>query len=250
MSSASHRRNNGNGHNNCGKLDPGKLVMVSDFLKRTLSERPYGFILESLAERLEISRVSVQLNSVGIIPVPVEFDPRRLVSEKSVAFAPYCSKPFDCPLNASVGRKSNQCQEINDKCDHQSCSIGRFIKASRKLGVREFYIIETDAGLFHWLAKKKEEGYRHVIGAACEFAVSYALEVIHGQLGFDGYIVLINGDKCKTKMDYAESDISDRGRLTFVDEWTIAALEEIADYIAVESNGARENGVQVGTSHH
>jgi hypothetical protein len=60
--------------------------------------------------------------------------------------------------------------------------------------------------------------------------------------------VVINGDKCKTKVDYSESDISDRGRLTFVDEWTLAALEEIADHLASETNGVRENGVTTANS--
>ncbi|HEX9907419.1 MAG TPA: DUF116 domain-containing protein [Thermoplasmata archaeon] len=230
------------------KADPAKLVMVSDFLKRTLSDRPYAFILESLADRLELRKVSPRLNSVGIIPVPVEFDPKRFADERSVGFAPYCSKPFDCPLNATLGRKSNSCQAVDDKCEHHSCSINRFIKIAHKLGIQEFYVIETDSGLFRWLAKKREEGYKHVVGVACEFAVSYALEVIHGQLGFDGYIVVINGDKCKTKVDYSESDISDRGRLTFVDEWTLAALEEIADHLASETNGVRENGVTTANS--
>jgi len=220
--------------------DPAKLVMVSDYLKRTLSDRPYAFILESLSDRLETRKVSPYLNSVGILPVPVDFDPKRFGDEKSLAFAPYCSKPFDCPLNCTHGRKSPACQAIDDKCDHQSCSIGRFIKIVRKLGIQEFYIIDTDAGLFKWLSKKKQEGYKHVIGTACEFAVSYALDVIHMQLGFDGFILVINGDKCKSKIDYAESDVSDRGRLTFIDEWTLSALEEIADHFAAENNVAKD----------
>ena len=81
--------------------------------------------------------------------------------------------------------------------------------------------------VIRWLAKKHEEGFTHAIGVACEFAVSYALEVIHGQIGLDGLILIINGDKCRTKTDYSESDTADRGRLTFIDEWTLMALDEI-----------------------
>lgn len=246
MSSESRKRNKEEAEaKTSSSPDPSKLVMVSDYLKRTLSDRPYAFILESLSDRLETRRISPYLNSVGIIPVPVSFDVRLFAEEKSLAFAPYCSKPFDCPLNCTHGRKSPACQAIDDKCDHQSCSIGRFIKIAKKLGIRDFFIIDTDAGLFKWLSKKKQEGYKHVIGTACEFAVSYALEVIHGQLGFDGFILVINGDKCKTKIDYAESDISDRGRLTFIDEWTLSALEEIADRVLAENHALRANGAAV-----
>ena len=66
--------------------------------------------------------------------------------------------------------------------------------------------------------------------------------MIHGQLGFDGLIVIINGDKCRTKTDYAESDASDRGRLTFIDEWTLMALEEIADSVVEEPEVVKKNG--------
>ena len=208
--------------------------MVADYLKRTVSARPYAFILESLVERLETDKVDRKLSSVGIIPVPPDFDPKKLSEEKSVAFLPYCSKPFDCPSNPEFGRKSNKCQALEGECDHQSCSIGKFVAISRKIGVKEFHIIDSDGGLFEWLAKKKAEGYEHVIGVACEFAVSYALEVIHGQLGFDGLIITINGDKCKTKEEYAESESTDRDRLTFVDEWTISTLEDLANEAAIE----------------
>lgn len=214
--------------------------MVSDYLKRTVSERPYAFILESLSERLELPKVDKRLVSVGIIPVPPSFDFKKFADEKSVAFIPYCCKPFDCPSNADWGRKSNKCQAIEGHCDHMFCSIGRFIAVAKKLGVKQFYVIDSDAGLFQWLADKKSEGYEHTIGVACEFAVSYALEVIHGQLGFDGVILTINGDKCKNKEEYAESDETDRDRLTFIDEWTIATLDDIANQMIIE-NG-KQNG--------
>jgi hypothetical protein len=210
--------------------------MVSDYLKRTVSERPYAFILESLADRLEMDKVDRKLTSVGIIPVPTEFDPRKFAEEKSVAFVPYCCKPFDCPSNPDNGRKSNRCQAIEGQCDHTSCSIGRFIAVAKKLGIHEFHVIDSDSGLFEWLAQKRKEGFIHLVGVACEFAVSYALEIVHGQLGFDGLIVTINGDKCKTKEEYAESDVEDRDRLTFIDEWTIATLEELAAQIAEANN--------------
>jgi len=212
-------------------IDPVNLRMVSDYLKRTISERPYAFILESLVERLEMDKIDRRMSAVGIIPVPYNFDIRKLSEEKTIAFLPYCSKPFDCPSNAEFGRKSNKCQMIDGQCNHQSCSMDRFIKAAKKLGAKEFHVIDTDSGLFEWLTKKKKEGFTHVIGAACEFAVCYALEVIHGQLGFDGLIITITGDKCKTKKEYAESESADRDRLTFVDEWTIIALERLAEQI-------------------
>ncbi len=208
--------------------DAEKLAMVSDYLKRTLSERPYAFILESLSERLELGKVQRKLDSVGVIPAPSDFDPKRLQTDKTIAFVPYCCKPFDCPLNEQNGRKSNTCQAISDKCEHTSCSIGAFIKIAKKMGIKEFYVIDTDSELIKWLSGKRKEGFTHAIGVACEFAVSYALEVIHGQLGFDGLILIINGDKCRTKVDYSESDATDRGRLTFIDEWTLMALEDIA----------------------
>lgn len=220
--------------------DPAKLAIVSDFLKRTISERPYAFILESLSERLDLRKVDPRLSSVGIIPVPVDFDIRKFSEEKSLAFVPYCSKPFDCPLNSEHGRKSNICQATYDKCDHESCTIGHLIAVAKKLGIQEFHVIATDAGLFEWLAKKSEEGFRHVIGVACEYAVSYALEVIHGQLGYDGLILTITGDKCKTKEEYSESDAADRDRLTFIDEWTISTLEELAAQLA-NGNGPTAN---------
>jgi len=216
--------------------DPEKLSMVSDYLKRTLSERPYAFILESLSERLEMGKGQRKLDSVGVIPAPANFDPRTLQQEKTVAFVPYCCKPFDCPMNEQSGRKSNTCQAVSDKCEHTSCTIGAFIKVAKRMGIKEFFVIDTDSELIKWMSQKRSEGFNHVIGVACEFAVCYALEVIHGQLGFDGLIVIINGDKCRTKTDYAESDASDRGRLTFIDEWTLMALEDIAKDIA-------ENGV-------
>ena len=209
--------------------------MVSDYLKRTVTERPYAFILESLNERLELSKVDKKLASVGVIPVPPDFDLRKFADEKSVAFVPYCCKPFDCPSNADQGRKSNTCQAIDGHCEHMGCSIGRFIAVAKRLGIKEFHVIESDAGLFKWLAQKKSEGYEHTIGVACEFAVSYALEVIHGQLGFDGIVVTINGDKCKNKDEYAESDETDRDRLTFIDEWTIITLEDLANQVAQEN---------------
>ncbi len=216
---------------NASPPDPEKLAMVSDYLKRTLSERPYAFIVESLSDRLETGKGDKALSSVGLITAPADFDPKQLVAEKTVAFVPYCCKPFDCPLNEQNGRKSNTCQAVTDKCEHTSCSIGAFIKIAKKFGIKEFYIINSDTDLIHWLAKKHEEGYTQAIGAACEFAVSYALEVIHGQIGFDGLIIIINGDKCRTKTDYSESDESDRGRLTFIDEWTLMALEDIVKEI-------------------
>lgn len=221
--------------------DPAKLAMVSDFLKRTVSERPYAFILESLSERLDLRKVDPRLSSVGIIPVPVDFDLRRFSEEKSLAFVPYCSKPFDCPLNSEHGRKTNICQATYDKCDHQSCTIGQFIKVAKKLGIHEFHVIATDAALFEWLAQKKKEGYQHLIGVACEYAVSYALEVIHGQLGYDGLILTITGDKCKTKEEYSESDEADRDRLTFVDEWTLSTLDELVTQL-LNGNGQVNNG--------
>jgi hypothetical protein len=228
------------------KVDPAKLEMVSDYLKRTVSERPYAFILESLTERLELDKVDRRLLSVGLIPVPTDFDPRRFLEEKTVAFVPYCCKPFDCPSNSESGRKSNVCAAIEGSCDHTGCTVGKFVQVAKKLGAREFYVIESDGGLFVWLAEKRKEGYTHVIGTACEFAVSYALEVIHGQLGFDGYIVTINGDKCKTKEEYSESDMADRDRLTFIDEWTITTLGEMADALVEENHKnarAKANGV-------
>lgn len=230
MSSESHKHNTTQQQAKTPpRADPVKLVMVSDYLKRTVSARPYAFILESLVERLEMDKVDRRLTSVGVIPVPPEFDVRTLLDGKTVAFLPYCSKPFDCPSNTEFGRKSNRCQAIEGQCDHVSCSVGRFIQVVKKFGIKEFHIIDSDKGLFEWLAKKKDEGFTHVVGVACEFAVSYALEVIHGQLGFDGLIVTINGDKCKTKEEYAESDASDRDRITFVDEWTITTIEELAN---------------------
>ncbi len=228
------------------KIDPAKLEMVSDYLKRTVSERPYAFILESLTERLELDKVDRRLLSVGLIPVPNDFDPRKFLEEKTIAFVPYCCKPFDCPSNSESGRKSNVCQAVEGTCDHTGCTVGKFVQVARKLGAREFHIIESDGGLFVWLADKRKEGYKHVIGTACEFAVSYALEVIHGQLGFDGFIVTVNGDKCKTKEEYSESDMADRDRLTFIDEWTISTLNEVADALAEENsrNGrVKENAV-------
>ena len=211
------------------KLDPAKLKMVSDYLKRTISERPYAFILETLAERLEMDRIDRNLTSVGIIPVPPGFDVSLLADEKSVAFVPYCSKPFDCPMNMDFGRKSNKCQATGGQCEHPSCTLSRFMTVARELGVKEFHIIESDGKLFEWLAQKKDEGYNHIIGVACEYAVSYALEIIHGQLGFDGLIVTINGDKCKTKEEYSESDAADRDRLTFIDDWTLTTLHDLIE---------------------
>lgn len=231
LSSESRKRSKQNQSCASSSPDPEKLAMVSDYLKRTLSERPYAFILESLSERLETSKSDKAMSSVGLVPAPAGFDPKDLVSEKTVAFVPYCCKPFDCPLNEQTGRKSNSCQAVSDQCEHTSCSIGAFVKIAKKLGVREFFVINSDTDLIKWLAKKHEEGYTHAIGAACEFAVSYALEVIHGQIGFDGLIVIINGDKCRTKTDYSESDASDRGRLTFIDEWSLMALDEIVKEI-------------------
>lgn len=242
MSSGYHRHDQrADVASNPPRADPAKLLMVSDYLKRTVSERPYAFILESLVERLEIDKADRSLTSVGIIPVPFDFDPARLASEKSVAFLPYCSKPFDCPSNQDSGRKSNRCQAIDGQCDRTACSLARFIQVAKRFGIKEFHVIESDRGLFEWLAKKKDEGFKLVIGAACEFAVSYALEVIHGQLGFDGLIITINGDKCKTKEEYAESESTDRDRLTFVDEWTISTLEELADRQTEAAKDGRKN---------
>jgi|GEM_PF-1331753 len=233
------------------KIDPAKLSMVSDYLKRTVSERPYAFILESLTERLELDKIDRRLMSVGIVPVPSDFDPRKFQEEKTIAFVPYCSKPFDCPSNARTGRKSNTCQAIDGECDHAGCSVGKFVQVAKKLGAREFHVIESDGALFVWLADKRKEGYTQVIGAACEFAVSYALEVIHGQLGFNGYIVMINGDKCKTKEEYAESDMADRDRLTFIDEWTTSTLNEIADSLIEENNkNVRERANGIAAENH
>jgi len=241
LSSESRKRDNQRkGDKHDSTPDPAKLFMVSEYLKRTVSERPYAFILESLSERLEMRKIDPKLTSVGILPVPPEFDVRKLSDEKGLAFVPYCSKPFDCPLNAEHGRKSNLCQATFDKCDHPSCTIGQFIKVAKKLGIHEFHVVATDKGLFEWLAKMRTEGYEHVVGVACEFAVSYALEVIHGQLGYDGLILTITGDKCKNKEEYAESETADRDRLTFIDEWTITTLDDLATFIA-NCNGA-QNG--------
>lgn len=231
MSSESHKHSKQTSGSRKPSQEPEKLTMVSDYLKRTLSERPYAFILESLSERLEGGKSDRILRSVGLITAPADFDPLQIVGNKTVAFVPYCCKPFDCPLNEQYGRKSNVCQEVSDKCEHTSCTIGAFIRIARKLGIKEFYVINADSDLIRWLARKHEEGYTHCVGVACEFAVCYALEVIHGQLGFDGLIMIINGDKCRNKTDYSESDESDRGRLTFIDEWTLMALEDIAKEI-------------------
>ena len=249
MSYESRKPENKKGeHRGCAaRMDAAKLSMVSDYLKRTVSERPYAFILESLTERLELDKVDRRLLSVGLIPVPHDFDPRRFLEERTIAFVPYCCKPFDCPSNSDVGRKSNTCQAIDGVCDHVGCSVGKFVNVAKKLGAKEFHIIESDGALFVWLAEKRKEGYKHVIGTACEFAVSYALEVIHGQLGYDGYIVTINGDKCKTKEEYSESDMADRDRLTFIDEWTTSTLNEIADALIEDNHkAAREKANGVG----
>ena len=243
MSSDSPRHDSKkNTRRECGCHDPAKLVMVSDYLKRTVSERPYAFILESLNERLELDKVDKRLSSVGVIPVPHDFDLHKFTDEKSVAFVPYCCKPFDCPSNAEGGRKSNKCQAVEGHCDHMFCSIGRFIAVAKKLGIKEYHVIESDAGLFKWLAQKQSEGYKHTIGVACEYAVSYALEVIHGQLGFDGVILTINGDKCKSKEEYSESDSVDKDRLTFIDEWTIATLEDLVNQLLSEDGNGNGNG--------
>jgi hypothetical protein len=243
LSSDSRKRDPKAAAKNPAVIDPAKLGMVSDYLKRTVSERPYAFILESLADRLEMEKIDRKLTSVGIVPVPYDFDPRKFAEEKSTAFVPYCCKPFDCPSNPDSGRKSSKCQAIEGQCDHTSCSIGRFIAVAKKLGIHEFHVIDSDSGLFEWLAQKRKEGYLHVVGVACEFAVSYALEIINGQLGFDGLIVTINGDKCKTKEEYAESDVEDRDRLTFIDEWTISTLEELAAQMADNNNNhPKSNG--------
>jgi len=242
LSSESRKRNKcGCDQHKSPPPDAAKLAMVSDYLKRTLSERPYAFILESLSERLEMGKVEGSLNSVGLIPAPVNFDPKVLNGDNSVAFAPYCCKPFDCPMNEDKGRKCNCCQAVSDKCEHTQCTIGQFIKIAKKFGIKEFYVIDTDTDLIKWLTKKREEGYTYAVGVACEFAVSYAFEVIHGQLGFDGLIVIINGDKCRSKTDYAESDLTDKGRLTFIDEWTLMALEELANHAAEENHAAKAN---------
>ena len=209
--------------------------MVSDFLKRSLMDRPYAFILDSLSDRLELKDVDRYLKSVGLVPVPPDFDLGRLYTEKTVAFMPYCSKPLDCPMNTEVPRKSANCRASVEKCDHPTCSLSRYITALRKLGITEMYVIDNDAGLFEWLMSKRREGYTHVVGAACEFAMCYALEVVRNQLHFDGLIVTINGDKCRTQTEYAESDAGDRGRLTFVDSRTLTALETIVDGILRES---------------
>jgi len=214
------------------KLDPQKLSMVSDYLKRTISERPYGYILASLAERLQLDKLDYDLRSMGLIAVPPDFNLKKLTEEKSVAFVPYCCKPFDCPLNVEQGRKSSACNAMeNEGCEHQTCTIKNFVRVVKKLHIEEFLVIDADANLFRWLADKKNEGYKHTIGVACEFAISYAFEVIHGQLEYDGLIIMITGDKCRTKEEYAEMDSEDRGRLTFIDEWTLVALEEIIDHI-------------------
>ena len=225
------------------KLDPDKLAIVSDYLKRTIAERPYGFILASLSERLQFDKLDFNMRSMGLVTVPPDFDLRKFSEEKSIGFMPYCCKPFDCPMNATHGRKSQACLALEEKkCDHPKCSIERFVRIADKLGIQDYMIIDSDPNLFKWLAEKKDEGYKHVIGVACEFAVSYALEVIHVQLGYDGLIVLINGDKCKNKEEYAEMDSTDRGRLTFIDEWTISTLEEIIDCINSEDITERSKG--------
>lgn len=213
------------------RTDPATLSTVSDFLKRSLTDRPYAFILDSLGERLELKKVDKNLKSVGLIPVPHDFDLKKLYTERTVAFMPYCCKPLDCPLNAESPRKSTDCNAPTDECDHLSCSLSRYVYAVRKLGVSEFRVIDNDSSLFEWLVAKRKEGYTHVIGAACEFAMCYALEVIHNQLNFDGLIVTINGDKCKTQSEYSESDSEDRGRFTFIDSRTLSVLESIIDEI-------------------
>ncbi|MEM2891426.1 MAG: DUF116 domain-containing protein [Thermoplasmata archaeon] len=243
-SSESRKRSSSKGEPKPCAVDPDKLAMVSDYLKRTLSDRPYAFIIESLSERLDVGKGDRPLDSVGVIHAPADFDHRLLLTEKTVAFVPYCCKPFDCPSNEDRGRKSNTCQAITDKCEHPTCSISRFIKIVKRLGIKEFFVIDTDSELIKWLAKKRAEGYTQAIGAACEFAVCYALEVIHGQLGYDGLILIINGDKCRTKEEYAESDESDRGRLTFIDEWTLMALEDIVNEVC---NGLEQGEAANGT---
>jgi len=228
--------------NPSGKLDPVKLAMVSDYLKRTISERPYGFIIASLAERLRLEELDFHLSSMGIITIPPEFDLKKIHEEKCISFMPYCCKPFDCPLNEIEGRKTSNCKAIDDSCDHSTCTIRRFINIAKKLGIEEYHIIDADVNLFKWLDEKRRQGYKHVVGIACEFAISYAFEVIHGQLGFNGVIILINGDKCKTKEEYAEMDSADRGRLTFIDDWTLSALEELISQIYDEEIPAKEDG--------
>lgn len=216
---------------NKGISDPEKLAKVSDYLKKTISERPYAFIMASLAQRLQIDKIDFNLRSKGLIITPPEFDLKKFEEEKCVAFMPYCCKPFDCPMNAINGRKNKSCKAIdNGNCDHPSCTIEQFVNITRKLGVDEFLIIDSDSNLFKWLAEKSAQGYKHAIGAACEFAVSYALEVIQGQFGYDGLIVMINGDKCMTREEYSEMDLEDRGRLTFIDEWTLEALQELINH--------------------
>lgn len=145
------------------------------------------------------------------------------VLSKSVAFAPYCCKPLDCP----AGRKNQNCLRFDNSCNRNDCTIGLLID---KLNVpsHRFFIIDKDEHLVSWLEKKREEGYCHYYpGCGCEYGYHKVKDYIHDTLGYSGIPIFICGDVCDREDEYQSMETGDTGRVTHIPIVQIERVREI-----------------------
>ena len=133
---------------------------------------------------------------------------------KPLAFMPYCSKPFSCP----IGERQNQrCLLLEGKECEEDCSVAEGIMFALNSGVNinDVFIIDKDEYLFSWLKKKADEGYNFfVIGVGCEFAINYAWDYVRS-LGFSGNVCKLRGDVCNKSDDYEAMEEKDIGKKTY-----------------------------------
>lgn len=128
--------------------------------------------------------------------------------DKSVAFAPYCCKPLDCP----AGRKNQLCYRYTGTCDRKDCTIGLLID---KLNIPHdrFFIIDRDEYLVKWLKQKWDEGYRYYYpGCGC----LYGYEKVKPVIDFDGVAILIQGEVCQKEEEYHDMENRDSGKQTYI----------------------------------
>lgn len=146
-----------------------------------------------------------------------------------VAFIPYCTKPFDCPMNRNGSRKNRDCLLLNGEKCQKNCSIKHFVYLIRRFGIsnNDIFIIDSDDNLFDWLVRKSNQGNRFFIGAGCPYGVSYSLDYIIRDIGMQGIGIKLGGDVCSSMTDYYNMEHSDKGKHTYIPVRVFGVLREL-----------------------
>jgi hypothetical protein len=190
-------------------------------------------IEDYIIKELGIRLLDQRLVDSDLVPYPPTLQVERLASEvsRSLAYVPYCAKPINCPTNRKTScRKNKDCLKISEDHCGVDCSIKGLVGVLRKHGFTQdqMFIVDSDRNLLKWLRTKRRMGYRHLVpGVGCKYAISYALEFIGGNMGYDGLIIFLSGDICNNMRDYSEMEKGDKKKHTQVKSASVALLDSI-----------------------